>query len=109
MHPLQAAITFLLFLATVIVLLTAFQASTEVIPDLDVLAEPVYYEGKKRRLVEAMVEEVEKMEKKGIRGLVARFLLKNAREYLKFNIWGAAALESSRAYRILKSSRTTSE
>jgi len=105
-HPLQAAISFLLILAAAIVLLTAFQASTEVIPDLEVLADPVYYEGKRRKLVEAMVEEVDKMEKKGVKGLVAKFLLKNAKEYLKYEIWGAAALGASRAYKLLRGSKS---
>ncbi len=109
MHPLQLAISFLFVLSAVIVMLTAFQASTEVVPDLDFFVEKVHYEGKTRPLIIAMLEEVKRLPKRGLRGLVARFLIKNAEEYVRFEIWGAAAVELSRAYTVLKSSRTTSE
>jgi hypothetical protein len=106
MHPLQIAISLLLVLSAAIVLMTAFQASTEVVPDLEFFNEVIYYEKKRTTLVKAMVEEVRKLKVKGVRKVAVKFLLKNANEYLKFGIWGAAALEASRAFKL---SRTTSE
>jgi len=103
MHPLQIAISLLLLLSAFIVVLTAFQASTEVVPDLEPLVDKVYVEGRELRMVEAIVEEVRRLKPNGIVSkIVTRFLLKNAEEYLKFNIWGAAALEASRAYEVIK-------
>ena len=103
MHPLQAAISFLLLLSAFIIALTAFQASTETLPDLEPLAEKIYVDGKERMLVRAMIEEVRAMKTKGpLSKLIVKFLLKNAEEYMKFRIWGAAAMEASRAYKVIK-------
>ncbi|ALU12554.1 hypothetical protein EYM_05100 [Ignicoccus islandicus DSM 13165] len=105
MYFLQLAIAFLLVLTAVIIVLTTFQITTEVYPDLEFLTWKVYYGGREATLVEAMVREVDSMEKRGLRGLVGRFLLRNAKEYLKFGVWGAAAVEASRAYKLLKGER----
>ena len=107
MHPLQAAVSFLFLLSALIVLLTAFQASTEVLPELDFLKDKVAYEGIDASLAEAMVREVKKLKVKAWLRPLIFFLLKNADEYLKFGILSAAATEASRAYSLMKRWRTT--
>ncbi len=105
MYLLQLSIALLMVLTAVIITLTAFQITTEVYPDLEFLTWKVHVEGREESLVELMVREVDSLEKRGLKGLAGRFLLRNAKEYLKFGAWGAAAVEASRAYKLLKGDR----
>ena len=108
MHPLQAAITALLIFSALIIILTAYQASTEVIPDIGLFEEKIYINNKEITLAEEAVDLVRK-KIKGIYKLLLALPLRHAKEYLSYGAYGPAVYEASRAYRILKKLvRTTS-
>ena len=108
MHPLQAAVTGLLLFSAFIIVLTAYQASTEVIPDIKLFEESIYVNGKERVLAEEAVDEVDRRVRMPYR-LLLLLSLRHAKEYLSYGAYGPAVYEASRAYRIFKRlSRTTS-
>lgn len=107
-HPLQAAVSSLLILSSIIVLLSAYQVSAEVVPEIEFFGENVYLRKRKMKLAEAVVEELREISK-GPKKLFVALMLKHAEEYLGYGAWGAAVYEANRAFEILKRlSKTTS-
>ncbi len=91
-----------------IIVLTAYQASTEVIPDIKLFEELIYVNRKEKVLAEEAVDVVDKRIKMPYRILLL-LSLRHAKEYLSYGAYGPAVYEASRAYRIFKKLlRTTS-
>ncbi|NPA84530.1 MAG: hypothetical protein GXO07_00820 [Crenarchaeota archaeon] len=98
----------MLLLSAAVIVLSAYQASAEAIPEMKFLGERAYLRGRRLRLAEAAVEEVE-LSLKGPAKVLALLPLRHAREYLAYEAWGPAVYEASRAYRLIKKLlRTTS-
>lgn len=98
----------MLALSAFIIVLTSYQASTEVIPDPKFLSEVIILRKKKEIVAKVAVEIVDK-KVKGLTRLLLLLPLRHAKEYLGYGAYGPAVCEASRAYKLfMKLSRTTS-
>jgi hypothetical protein len=107
-NPLQVAVSGLLAFSAIIIMISAYQASTETVPEIELFKETVVLRGRKVRLAEALVNLVDERIR-GPKRLLLALSLRHAKEYLSYGAWTAAAYEASRAYEMFKRlSRTTS-